>query len=131
MKSIVLSALAMSFISMSSAFALPSESFSDSAFNEAAKSGKPFLVAFHSDSCGSCKVQKPNLESALQEPALQEVKGLMANFEATSDFRKHLKKPVRGPSTIVIFKGEKEIARIQGETKKEKLVEIISNSVTL
>jgi len=88
------------------------------------------VVAFHSDSCGSCKVQKPNLEAVLSESPLQATRGLMANFETTSEFRKSLGKSIRGPSTVVIFKGDQEIARVQGETKREKLLAFISKSVT-
>jgi len=54
----------------------------------------------------------------------------MANFETTSEFRKSLGKSIRGPSTVVIFKGDQEIARVQGETKREKLLAFISKSVT-
>ncbi|MBX3032589.1 MAG: hypothetical protein KF865_01595 [Bdellovibrionaceae bacterium] len=53
----------------------------------------------------------------------------MANFETTSDFRKHLEKPVRGPSTIVIFKGNREISRIQGETSKDKLLALVASGI--
>lgn len=116
------------FLSLN-ALAAPAESFSEAAFKEASASGKPFVVAFHSSSCGSCKVQKPSLESALLEPELKEVRGLMANFEATSDFRKGLEKVVRGPSTILVFKGGNEVARIQGETSKEKIQELIARAI--
>ncbi len=125
-KSILVSAILLSFPHV---FAAPSEPFSEQKFSEYVQSGSPFVVAFHSDSCGSCKVQKPSLESALNEKPLENVHGLMANFDETSEFRKHLKKPVRGPSTILVFNGGKEIARIQGETRKEKIQQLISENI--
>ena len=96
-----------------------SKPFSEVDYNSSIASKEAFVVAFHSDNCGSCKIQKPNLESALKEEPLKQINGYMANFEATSEFRKKLEKPVRGPSTILIFKNGKEVARILGETKKE------------
>lgn len=106
-----------------------STAFSETSFDQALKAKGPVVVAFHSDSCGSCKVQKPNLEAALNEDPLKPVVGFMANFEATAEFRKKMEKPVRGPSTILIFKEGKEIARILGETNKDKIRDTIAKSI--
>lgn len=106
-----------------------STAFTEASFDQAVKSKEPVVVAFHSDSCGSCKVQKPNLETAMNEDPLKSVVGFMANFEATSDFRKKLEKPVRGPSTILVFINGKEVARIQGETNKDKIRDAISKGI--
>lgn len=124
-----MSAFAVTLTLVNQAFAAQAEPFSDKVFAETTRSGKPFVVAFHSDSCGSCKVQKPNLESALLEAPLTDVRGLMANFEATKVFRQHLQKPVRGPSTILVFKNGLEIGRILGETNKEKIKNIIQEAI--
>lgn len=107
-----------------------STAFTESSFEQAIKSGGPVVVAFHSDSCGSCKIQKPNLEAVLSEDPLKPVPGFMANFEDTSEFRKKMQKPVRGPSTILVFNHGKEVSRIQGETNKEKIRATISKSIT-
>lgn len=126
--SLLISAFAL--ISASASFAAESKPFTEEAFQVALKSNQSFVVAFHSDSCGSCKIQKPNLESALREEPLKPVDGFMANFEATSEFRKHLGKPVRGPSTILVFKNGKEVSRILGETNKEKIRDLIASAIT-
>jgi hypothetical protein len=109
--------------------AAPSEQFSEGKFNEAALSGQPFVVAFHSNSCGSCKVQKPNLEAALLDGSLKNVRGFMANFESTASFRKGLEQSVRGPSTILVFNHGKEVARILGETNRDKILTAIQTSL--
>lgn len=128
MKKVILT-FAILFSMIQAAEAAQSKLFTTAAFETALKSNGAFVVAFHSDSCGSCKVQKPNLESALLEEPLIPVDGLMANFEATAEFRKHLEKPVRGPSTILVFKNGKEISRILGETNKEKIRDLISSAI--
>ncbi len=127
----VLFTLAFGIFAANSAIAAASTVFSESAFNSALKSNEAFVVAFHSDSCGSCKVQKPNLEAALQEESLKATSGFMANFEATAEFRKKLDKPVRGPSTILVFKNGKEVGRILGETNKDKIRESILKSIAI
>ena len=127
MKKIILTvALVLNF---QSALAAEAKPFSKNAFKSAISKGESFVVAFHSDSCGSCKIQKPNLESALKEAPLESVEGLMANFESTNEFRKTLAKPVRGPSTILVFKNGQEVARILGETSKEKIRNLIANAI--
>lgn len=128
MKKIILS-LAFLLSTIQSAQAAQSKPFTEAAFNSALSSNGAFVVAFHSDSCGSCKIQKPNLESALLENPLIPVEALMANFEDTSEFRKHLGKPVRGPSTILVFKNGKEVSRILGETNKERIRDLIANAI--
>ncbi len=119
----------ITFLALNSAFATSSQ-FSTQAFEADSKSAVPVVVGFHSDSCGSCKVQKPNLESLLQENSFKDIKGFMANFEGTSDFRKSLKKPVRRPSTIVIFKAGSEVARISGVTDKDELRTLLQNAIS-
>ena len=128
MKKVILT-LASAFSMFQAAHAAQSKPFTKEAFDSAIIGKGAFVVAFHSDSCGSCKIQKPNLESALIEDPLVQVEGLMANFEASAEFRKHLEKPVRGPSTILVFKNGKEISRILGETSKEKIRDLISSSI--
>lgn len=123
------SVLVLSLAIASSTFASQSVPFSEDAFDSAVKNRSNFVVAFHSDSCGSCKIQKPNLEAVLLEDPLKNVSGLMADFESTSDFRKRLNVPVRSPSTILVFKGGQEVYRILGETKKEKIRDLISQNV--
>ncbi|MFN8943712.1 MAG: thioredoxin family protein [Pseudobdellovibrionaceae bacterium] len=127
MKYVFLS-FALSFIFSTATFAAEPTIFNQSKFDEALKSGQPFVVAFHSPSCGSCKVQKPNLISALKEESLSNVDGLLADFDSTEEFRKQLGKPVRSPSTILIFKNGKEVSRIMGETNKDTILQkILSN----
>jgi len=115
--------------SIQDANAIETSLFSEIAFRQAIHEKQDFVVAFHSDSCGSCKVQKPNLEKALQEKPIDSVPGFMANFEATAAFRKQMEKPVRGPSTILVFKGGQEVSRILGETDKEKIHHLIAEAL--
>ncbi len=126
MKSVFMLASIM-YLSMASAAG--SEPFSQSKFEIAAQSNKPVIVGFHAASCGSCKIQKPNMQSILNENSFKETVGLLADFESTVEFRKHMKKPVRSPSTIVIFQGGLEVARVQGVTDKDELRTQLQNAI--
>lgn len=103
--------------------------FTSAAFDGAIKESNTVVVGFQSPSCGSCRVQKPNLEAILKEPEFESVKGLMADFDETKIFRNSLKKPVRSPSTIVIFKKGVEVSRIQGVTDKDDLRKLLRESL--
>ena len=113
-----------------STFASVPTTFTEQAFSVASQNSAPVVVGFHSDSCGSCKIQKPNLDAILQEAEFSGVTGLKANFEETSSFRKSLKQPVRGPSAIVIFKNGNEVARINGVTQKDKIRKLLKEAIS-
>ena len=109
--------------------AAPAQEFSISAFESSKNSNSPVAIGFHSPSCGSCKVQKPNFEAVLNEPEFSELKGYLADFDSSKSFRKTLTNPVRGPSTIVIFKNGQEVDRILGVTNKDEIREILRRSI--
>lgn len=119
------SLLALNLLAGAHVYAAPAKPFSLQSFQEVSKGNGTVVVGFHSPSCGSCKVQKPNLEALLKEDEFAAVQGFLADFEESESFRKSLERPVRGPSTIVIFKNGKELSRIQGVTRKEELRALI------
>lgn len=116
-------------ISFSVATAAPANKFSVSDFERAAETSLPVIVGFHSPSCGSCKVQKPNLEALLKEKEFTNVQGFLADFSDSENFRKSLAKPVRSPSTIVVFKNGHEVRRILGITNKDELRKALLESL--
>lgn len=121
--------VSLSLISGANVFAAPAKQFSTSEFEQTAKTSSLVVVGFHSPSCGSCKVQKPNLEAILKEKEFAEVHAFLADFDSSESFRKSLSRPVRAPSTIVIFKNGREVGRIQGVTNKDELRKTLSESL--
>jgi thiol-disulfide isomerase/thioredoxin len=87
------------------------------------KNESTVVIAFHSKSCTSCKIQKPELESILKEPSHSAFKNFFMDFESTPVLRKELN--VKFPSTIIVFKKGKEISRVIGETERTKLSALI------
>lgn len=126
----VITLIANFLLAVSVQAAVP-QGFTTKLFAEKSSTTEPVVVGFHSPACGSCKIQKPNLEAILKESSFESVQGLMADFDGTSTFRKSLEKPVRNPSTIVIFRSGREIARIEGVTSKDELRSLIQNAVSI
>jgi len=127
-KFIMNSTFALSALIGASGFAAAAVPFSEATFASIAQSGEVAVVGFHSPTCASCKVQKPNLEAVLKEDEFKNVKGLLADFDDSAEFRQELSKPVRGPATIVVFKGGQEIARLNA-TKKDAIREVLRTAL--
>jgi hypothetical protein len=85
----------------------------------AIRTGRHTIVAFHSASCASCKIQKPRLMSIVADPRFHDSSSHFLAFEETRDLRSSL--GVRYPSTVLVFKDGVEVARAVGETAIEKL----------
>lgn len=81
--------------------------------------GRTILVAVHADWCPTCRQQAPILESALAEPAMAEVVAVRVDFDADKDFLAVHR--IAQQSTILIFKGDREVGRVIAETDPERL----------
>lgn len=81
------------------------------------------VVAFHSDNCGTCKIQRPRLQALLRRKHNSKITDMFLNFDSEKVLRKKLN--VSFPSTVVIFKRGKEVGRVTGETNEAKLQELL------
>lgn len=93
--------------------------FDDSAFKKAQESGQTILVDFHATWCPVCAQQKPALDKILSEKEFQGVKALVADYDTSTSLKKQMK--IVSQSTLVVFKGGKEIARSTGATDPAEL----------
>lgn len=80
--------------------------------------GKPVAVHFHADWCPTCRAQAQVFESLKDDKALN-LSVLVANYDTEKSLRKQM--GVRVQSTIVVFKGNKETARLAGDTDPAKI----------
>ena len=99
--------------------ALDIQPYTASALQQAQAAGKPVAVHFHADWCSTCKAQERAFNAMKDDPALKGVALLVANYDAERDLKKATN--VRSQSVIVVFKGDKETARLGGETQPDKL----------
>lgn len=99
--------------------ALDIQPYTATALQQAQASGKPVAVHFHADWCPTCKVQERVFKSLQSDPQLKGITLLVAHYDDERDLKKAMN--VRAQSVVVIFKGNKETARLGGETKADKI----------
>jgi thiol-disulfide isomerase/thioredoxin len=93
--------------------ALDIKPFSAQALAAAQKAGQPVAVHFHAGWCPTCRKQATALEQLKSDKSLDAVTVLVADYDAERDLRRTMK--VRSQSTLVVFKGAEERARLAGE----------------
>lgn len=101
------------------ALALDIQPYSAERLTQLQASGKAVGVHFHAEWCGTCKAQEKALQSIRAEGSLPGVALLVADYDKEKDLRKQMK--VRAQSTLVVFKGNQEVARVGGDTETSKI----------
>jgi thiol:disulfide interchange protein len=97
--------------------ALEVKPFSAETLAAAQAAGKPVAVHVHAEWCGTCKQQEKAIAQLRSETGL-DVLLLVADYDKEKDLRKALR--VRSQSTMVVFRGKDERARLAGDTSAEK-----------
>lgn len=88
--------------------------YSQAAFEAAQKAGKPILVEVTAPWCPTCRAQKPILSELTGRSSF----GRVAVFEVDFDSQKEVLRAlhVQQQSTLICFKGSKEVVRSTGVT---------------
>ena len=100
------------------AHALDVTPYTAAALSSAQAAGKPVAVHFHAEWCGTCKQQEKAIAQLKGEPGL-DVTLLVADYDKEKALRKALK--VQSQSTLVVFRGKDERARLGGDTDPARL----------
>jgi thiol-disulfide isomerase/thioredoxin len=103
----------------SAIFATDKMAFNNAKFDSDIKSGKSIMVGVHADWCPTCKKQSPIIDGFSKEKKFSKMVFYKVNFDADKGFLK--KYNVEHQSTLIIFKGNKEVARSTGETDSAKI----------
>lgn len=91
------------------------------------KTGKPALVFIYADWCPTCKAQGKILNELLPEKEFSGITTLNVDFD--------MQKPVvRGlnakfQSTLIVFKGGKEVGRVTAETSRDRIAELLRKAL--
>jgi thioredoxin 1 len=107
--------------------ALEVKPFSAAALASAQKAGQPVAVHFHAEWCPTCRKQSTVLTQLKSDKSLDAVTVLVADYDAERDLRKALK--VRTQSTVIVFNGTTERARVAGETDSAKLAAALRSAL--
>lgn len=97
--------------------------FETEAFDAARRSGKPVLVMVYAEWCPTCRKQDPAVQQVLRQAEFADVQLLTVDFDMQDDVLEKLK--VSKQSTLLLFRGDREIARSTGETRPEAIAQFL------
>jgi len=80
---------------------------------------KPVAVVVHASWCGYCKKQIPVQAALMRSPEFADFTMFVVDFDKDKDVLTRFN--VIKQSTIIVFKGPKEVARTLGETEREAI----------
>jgi thioredoxin 1 len=89
--------------------------------------GKPFVVAFHNESCLMCPVQSIVLRDTLQSPDFMGITLFTVHFDTEKLLERSL--GITKQSAMVAFKDDKETAHAAGVTHYDSLTGIVRHAV--
>ena len=90
--------------------------FTQEQFDKLNAEGKGLVLAIHAPWCPTCKAQMPIQSELRSMPAFKDVTMLTIDFDSQKDLLKNFK--VTMQSTIISFKGGKEVGRSVGDSTR-------------
>jgi thiol-disulfide isomerase/thioredoxin len=111
-----------SMLFAASAFALEIKPYSADTFAQIQKSGAGVALHFHADWCPTCRAQEKFFNGWKGDAS---VPGnlLVVDYDKERDLKNKLN--VRTQSTLIVFKGDKEVARLAGKSDEKSLKEAL------
>lgn len=118
--------LALCWVAAMPAFAAGA-AYDQARFDALQKEGKPVLVVVHADWCPICKAQGPLLTELLASPELKSLNVLSIDFDKQKNALHNVKATMQ--STLIVYKGGKEVDRSTGETRKEQIAALLRKAL--
>ncbi|MEZ5616591.1 MAG: thioredoxin family protein [Rhodocyclaceae bacterium] len=109
------------------ALAAPAQPFDEAAFRKAQQEGRTVLVEVHADWCSACAKQKPILESLGKDKAFEKVVRFSVDFDKPGNALKLFR--VSSQATLLVFKGEREIARSTFDTNPDSIRAMLAKGI--
>lgn len=103
------------------------QTYSKAAFDRAMQAGQPVIVHVHADWCPTCKRQQPILRQISQAGQLNGVMTLTSSFDNDKAFNQANR--VTSQSTIIVFKGGKEVGRSTGATDANAIRTLVGQAL--
>ena len=94
---------------------------------EAAREKGPVVVHIDATWCPTCRAQKPILSKLLGEPKFAKVTAFAIDYDSEKPTLKALNAPDR--STIIVFKGGKEVGRSVADTSEDKIATLLDKAL--
>lgn len=113
----LLAALVLS-AAATAASALEIKDYSPELLAAAQAAGRPVALHFHADWCPTCRAQESVFNALEPDPAFA-MTLLVVDYDRERELKRRLN--VRFQSTLIVYRGKKETARVVGETTADKL----------
>ncbi|MDX2203643.1 MAG: thioredoxin family protein [Hyphomicrobiaceae bacterium] len=101
--------------------------YSQASFDAAKAAGKPILVEVSAPWCPTCKAQAPIIGALSGEARFKDLQTFTVDFDSQKDALKSLN--VQMQSTLIVFKGGKEVGRSTGDTKKASIEALLAKAL--
>lgn len=101
--------------------------FEQAPFDAARRAGKPVLVMVYADWCPTCRKQDPAVEALLKTPEFAKFALFRVDFDMQDDVLAAFK--VQRQSTLIVFKGEREVARSTGDTRPDSIAAMLRKAL--
>lgn len=124
---ILLAAFASPFVTKR-AFAMPFAEYQPETFVKLLASSNPVIVHVHADWCSVCRAQMPVMDRVLSGTAYKNVRAVRVNFDREKRFLADYK--VVRQSTIIVFKGGKEIARLSYDSDPQRIEQTLARAIS-
>lgn len=120
--------IALSLTSLAgSASAAEIKPYTPAAFEAAKAAGKPILIDVSAPWCPTCKAQRPILSNLEAQPKFKDLVVLDVDFDSQKDVLRQF--GVRMQSTLIAFKGDKEMTRTTGDTKPVSIEQLLDTTL--
>ncbi|MEM9501198.1 MAG: thioredoxin family protein [Pseudomonadota bacterium] len=93
--------------------------YDEASFMMAQGKGKTIVVDVYADWCPTCRTQAPILDQLRAERQSSDILFVKVNFDDEKKFLRQHRVPRQ--STVLVFKGETEVARSIAQTNRQKL----------
>lgn len=93
----------------------------------AIKSGAPVVVHVHAEWCPICRRQVMVLDEMFKDASLAKIEGVRVNYDKDRDFVSAYK--VKRQANILVFKGGKEIARVDYDPDEKRIRAAIDHAL--
>lgn len=105
-------------LGLSAAHALDIHPYSADALSAAQQAGQPVALHFHADWCPTCRAQTKVFQQFSADKVL-DMTLLVVNYDKERELKRQL--GVRTQSTLIVYRGTKETARLAGDTDADAL----------
>lgn len=120
-------AMLLALCSLSARLAAAEVAYDAARFAAALARPEGFVVALVTDWCSTCSKQNLVIAELIAEPRFKDLTVFIADFDREAALNRRLR--VVRQSTIVVFKGGKEVARSTGQSDKAALAALFAKAL--